>query len=144
MNLENTVERMRSKRAIMVTATIETIKSTDIWKEHANASNEVPKKIRAKVIENALISLGWDTSHKVYPKRTGMFVVRDSHDKTKAIRTFGYTFPVKVTHKYAQYYRDLDILHFGESNSKTTQINLAEFGLEYFHPTPRAKKNTNQ
>lgn len=137
------------KSTVWASVTLDAIKNTPTWKLFTDSNgfksftNPQGHEVKYKfvdVVRAALHSLGYDMEgeDKFY-KTPGKVVVRSSKDKTKAVRTEVYNFPIKKGHTLENFFMQQNFLHV-DSEDNTEMLDLSEYGLEYYEVTP-SKKN---
>lgn len=120
------------KSTVWASVTLDTIKSTPVWKKYSDANGSVPSSKMNNVLRASMIQLGYDDNNETsYRRRPEKVMVRSSGDQTKGILTEVYDFPVKLGHELENYYLTAGLVNFN-TDDKTKEVSLAEFGTEYY------------
>ncbi len=123
--------------------TFETVKNTNIWKQHADSNGFVPKKNMKNILTAALVELGYDDKSKTSYERSQKVMVRSSHDQTKGNLTFIYSFPVKRGHSLEQHYLVSGLINF-DPERKAKEHDLTEYGLEAYETSPKKQNKLDE
>lgn len=116
--------------------TIETVKSTEVWKKNSDSSGTIPRENFENTLKLALVELGHDTQRSGFIKEFGVNI-RSNGSKRVVFNTTVFRFPVRDSFKYKRAYERNEILHHGTENFMGWGIShnrMDDFGNEYCPP----------
>lgn len=128
------ISSFRSK--VWAKVSFETVKSTEIWKKHADSNGYVPKKNMKTILTAALVELGYDDKSNIRYERSPKVMIRSSDNQVKGNMTFIYSFPVLRGHSLEKFYMVSGLVHFNPER-KAKEHDLSEYGLEAYETFPK-------
>lgn len=130
-----------NEKTLYGSVTIDFIKETPVWESYADEYNKVSNEDFPNVLKACLYYLGWDLDKSGYQRLEGLTTVRDKTDKTKAVRTIVYSFPVRKNFSARKMYELNDIVKGLALN--TDKIELKLFGNSFWSEN-KSKKNKSK
>lgn len=133
-------------KTVWANVTVETVKSTDIWKQYADESGHIPHDKFSNVLNAALYSLGYDID-----KGYGYKVIKNVYIRSQRCGSFSnqiltkavlYSFPVRKNYRFKNKIEKIDIISIGEDISNAENyIPHADFGLEHYTTIEKLNKS---